>query len=62
MKKIILLEGIPGSGKSTNARFLSIQLERNGHKSILFLETTADHPIFLKNEIIDPNEDGVIFS
>jgi hypothetical protein len=56
MKKIILLEGIPGSGKSTNARFLSIQLERNGHKSILFLETTADHPIFLKNEIIDPNE------
>jgi hypothetical protein len=56
MKKLILFEGIPGSGKSTNSRFLAIQLERNGHKPTLFHETTADHPIFLLNEITDPEE------
>jgi hypothetical protein len=56
MKKIILLEGIPGSGKSTIARFLSIQLERNGQRPILFHETTADHPILLRDTIIDPHE------
>lgn len=44
-KKIILVEGIPGSGKSTFARFLSNQFERNGFTCRLFLETTYDHPI-----------------
>jgi hypothetical protein len=56
MKKLILFEGIPGSGKSTNSRFLAIQLERNGHKTILYHETTADHPIFFRTVIADPDE------
>jgi Thymidylate kinase len=43
--KLILVEGIPGSGKSTFARFLSNQFERNGYMCKLFLETTYDHPI-----------------
>lgn len=44
-KKLVLIEGIPGSGKSTFARFLSNQFERNGYSCELFLETTLDHPI-----------------
>lgn len=45
MKKFVLVEGIPGSGKSTTARFLANQFERNGYRSSLFLETTYPHPI-----------------
>lgn len=45
MPKLILIEGIPGSGKSTFARFLSEQFERNGLTSKLYLETTFEHPI-----------------
>lgn len=44
-KKLILIEGIPGSGKSTFARFLSNQFERNGFKTRVYLETTFDHVI-----------------
>ncbi|MEF2965376.1 hypothetical protein V3851_05975 [Paenibacillus sp. M1] len=44
-KNFILIEGIPGSGKSTFARFLSNQFERNGRACRLFLETTYEHPI-----------------
>jgi len=45
MKKLVFVEGIPGSGKSTFARFLANQFERNGHNCSLFLETTYNHPI-----------------
>jgi thymidylate kinase len=44
-KNLVLIEGIPGSGKSTFARFLSNQFERNGFTCRLYLETTYDHPI-----------------
>lgn len=44
-KKLILIEGIPGSGKSTFARFLSNQFERNGYKTRVYLETTFEHVI-----------------
>lgn len=45
MKKLVFIEGIPGSGKSTFARFLANQFERNGYTSNLFFETTYNHPI-----------------
>ncbi|WP_435530225.1 hypothetical protein [Paenibacillus vini] len=45
MKRVVLVEGIPGSGKSTFARFLANQFERNGHTCNLFFETTYNHPI-----------------
>jgi len=44
-RTIVLIEGIPGSGKSTFARFLANQFERNGYGCRLLLETTYEHPI-----------------
>lgn len=53
MRKLIFVEGIPGSGKSTFARFLSNQFERNGYTCMLFLETTFNHPIIHSNSYDD---------
>jgi hypothetical protein len=55
--KLILIEGLPGSGKSTFARFLSIQFERNGFRSFLFHESTFNHPIIGSNL----NEDAFLW-
>ncbi|BBH24380.1 hypothetical protein Back11_57250 [Paenibacillus baekrokdamisoli] len=48
---LILIEGIPGSGKSTTARFIALQAERNGLKTELFHESTFQHPIFIQEPI-----------
>ncbi len=53
MKKLIFIEGIPGSGKSTSARFLANQFERNGYTCNLFLETTFNHPIIYSGSFDD---------
>ena len=42
--KLILVEGIPGSGKSTTARFVCDWLEDHGQQPALFLEGDWDHP------------------
>lgn len=52
--KLIIVEGIPGSGKSTTARFLSLQSERNGNSTHLLHETTYDHPILIAETIRTP--------
>lgn len=43
--KLILFEGIPGSGKSTTARFISIQLDKKGFRNTFIHELAKDHPI-----------------
>jgi hypothetical protein len=53
--KLIIVEGIPGSGKSTTARFIALQLERNGLKAKLFHESTFQHPILIENDIHHPD-------
>ncbi len=42
--KLILIEGIPGSGKTTTARFVCAWLEQNGKHPALFLEGDWNHP------------------
>ncbi|MDQ8735816.1 hypothetical protein [Paenibacillus sp. LHD-38] len=54
MLKLIVVEGIPGSGKSTTARFLALQSERNGNTTQLFHETTYHHPILITETIANP--------
>jgi hypothetical protein len=48
---LIIVEGIPGSGKSTTARFIALQSERNGLRTKLFHESSFEHPILLDNEV-----------
>ena len=42
--RLILIEGVPGSGKTTTAQFVRDWLERNGFRPRLFLEGDPDHP------------------
>lgn len=42
--KLILVEGIPGSGKTSAARYICDWLEQHGHRPALFLEGDWNHP------------------
>ena len=42
--RLILLEGLPGTGKTTNSDFVRIQLERNGYKANWIHEVSRPHP------------------
>jgi hypothetical protein len=42
--KLILVEGIPGSGKTTTARFVCDWLEQQGKQPLLFQEGDWNHP------------------
>lgn len=42
--KLILIEGIPGSGKTTTAHFVAEWLRQRGVETALFLEGNLDHP------------------
>ena len=48
--KLILLEGLPGTGKSTNAYFLSRQLELNGYACRWIHEVARPHPVLFFDE------------
>ncbi|MFK7692533.1 hypothetical protein [Paenibacillus sp. HJGM_3] len=45
--KLILLEGIPGSGKSTTAQFLARQLHRLGIPHKWWYEEEQGHPVYI---------------
>ena len=45
--KLIMLEGLPATGKSTNSDFLRMQLERNGKKANWIHEVASPHPVLL---------------
>ena len=42
--RLVLIEGIPGSGKTSTARFVCDWLEERGARTALFLEGDWDHP------------------
>lgn len=47
---LILLEGLPATGKSTNSRFLLTQLERNGRRVRWIHEMARPHPVLFFQE------------
>ncbi|MFO7681223.1 MAG: hypothetical protein R6X34_14340, partial [Chloroflexota bacterium] len=42
--KLILVEGVPGSGKTTTAVFIAEWLQKRGVETAVFLEGNLDHP------------------
>lgn len=48
--KLLLLEGLPGTGKSTNAYFLYRQLPLNGKPARWFHEVARPHPVLFFDE------------
>ncbi len=48
--KLIMFEGVPGTGKTTNAHFLRIQLERNGKTVKWVHEVARPHPTLFFRE------------
>jgi hypothetical protein len=55
--KLILMEGLPSTGKSTNSGILLSQLERNGHKARWVHEMARPHPtLFFYEAYLEENE------
>ena len=52
MCKLIFVEGIMGSGKSTTVKFVAEELERSGTPVRLIGENTKPHPV----QMADPEE------
>lgn len=48
MAQLIMVEGIPGSGKSITAQFIKKYLEKNAEPVALYLEGDLDHPADLE--------------
>lgn len=49
--QLILVEGMPSTGKTTNSRFIHIQLERNGIKSEWVHEVAMPQPVLFFDEV-----------
>src|SRR5262249_31132645 len=43
---LILVDGLPGSGKSTTAQLVWLQLVRSGYDASWFFEHQSSHPIY----------------
>ncbi|MCL1794641.1 MAG: hypothetical protein FWG34_12335 [Oscillospiraceae bacterium] len=48
--QLIMVEGLPSTGKTTNARFLHIQLERNNIGAMWIHEVAMPHPVLFFDE------------
>ncbi|NIK78837.1 broad-specificity NMP kinase [Paenibacillus castaneae] len=51
--RLIIVDGMPGSGKSTTASFISDSLTALHIKNKLFLETSPHNPLFINTPAID---------
>lgn len=50
--RVVLVEGLPGSGKSTTAHLLALHLARGGHKVRWVYEHEEPHPILPYSQLI----------
>lgn len=51
--RIIIVDGMPGSGKSTTAAYIAEQLTAINIDHTLFLETSPDNPLFINTPAIN---------
>lgn len=55
--RLLFIEGLPGTGKTTNSYFLLNQLERGGMNARWFHEVASPHPVlFFDQAVLAPNE------
>ena len=59
--RLIMLEGLPGTGKSTNSHFLSMQLDREGKKIKWIHEVARPHPVLFFSEASLTHEEYASF-
>lgn len=50
-RRLVIVEGMMGSGKSTTMRFIARQLQAAGHDAIAIHERTAPHPVRATDEL-----------
>lgn len=50
--RLVMFEGLPGTGKSSNSFFSFIQLERSGQRVQWVHEVAHPHPFFVYGEAI----------
>ncbi|MEC0094186.1 hypothetical protein [Paenibacillus macquariensis] len=55
--KLIIVDGIPGSGKSTLSEMISNELNKQEIKNIFYHELTKDHPLFIHERKFTTFED-----
>ena len=55
--QLIMFEGLPSTGKTTNARFIHIQLERNGINAKWIHEVAMPHPVLFFDEVGFTNDE-----
>lgn len=48
--KLIMIEGIPGSGKSTTAQFISQIMHRKGERHKWWYEEEQEHPVYIYDD------------
>lgn len=56
-RKLILIDGITRSGKSTTAQYLAFQYRMNGHDASWYRENDAEHPLIYRDEDIEELHD-----
>jgi len=59
--RLVMLEGLPGTGKSTNSYLLTIQLKRKGNKVKWFHEVARPHPTSFFSEACFTREEHETF-
>lgn len=67
LPRVIFVDGLPGSGKSTTAQRLSLHLRRQGHAARWIFEHELDHPIFNESVVRavrenQPDADSALFT
>lgn len=58
--KLILIDGIIGSGKSTTAQFIAFQLQKNNIKAKWFHEYDPSNPLFEDPGNVEPNPERIV--
>lgn len=58
--RLVLVEGLPGAGKSTTAHLMSLHLSRHGRPSRWYYEHQEPHPIFHYPDILAAIEGGEV--